>query len=288
MILISGATGQLGSQTVNFLLEKGVAASQISVLARNLEKAEGLKEKGIRVVEGDYDNYTSLLNAFQGVDKLLFISASDIEKRLQQHKNVVEAAKEAGVKHVIYTSFLRKNETNSPLKKLAEAHIFTENLLKESELSYTIVKDNLYLDFIPFFIGDVLNTGSIYMPAGNGKISAALRSEMAEALATIISTTGHENKIYNFTNTEAFSYADVANAISEITGKTIKYVSPTVDEFTKTLLNAGVPAAAVAITADFAIATEQDELSLVSHDLEKLIGRKPTSLKDSLKAVYGR
>lgn len=287
-ILITGATGHLGGLVINSLLEKGIKANEISALVRNAEKAEALKNKGIILKIGDYNDYASLVEAFKGTDKLLFVSGSDLTSRLSQHENVVKAAKEAGVKHVVYTSFQRRNETEtSPLGLLAKSHLDTEKWLKESGLDYTILKNNLYMDYIPSFIGDkVLETATIYLPAGNGKVSAALRSEFAEATANILASPGHENKSYDFTNVEAYSYGEVAKYISEITGKNIQYVSPGVDEFTQTLTNAGVPAEAIGVLSSFSVAQKQGDLDLTSSDLENLLGRKPTTLKTFLETVY--
>lgn len=289
MILITGATGHYGTTVINSLLQKGIKAHQISALVRDLEKAEDLKNKGIRIKVGDYSDYESLVDAFEGTDTLLFISGTDIASRLHQHENVVRAAKSVGIQHIVYTSFQRRDETDSsPLGLLAHSHLLTEKWLKESGLAYTVLKNNLYMDFLPSFIGEkVLETGVIYLPAGNGKISVALRSEYAEATANIlVEPARHRNKMYDFTNVEAFGYDQVANYISEITGKTIQYHSPTVDEFTQTLAKAGVPSEGIDILSSFSVAQEQGELDVTSTDLENLLGRKPTTLKAYLETVY--
>ena len=154
MILVTGATGQFGKSTINSLLERGISSSNIVALVRDEEKAVALKKQGVALRTGDYDNYTSLVNAFNGVEKLLFVSGSDLFKRGTQHQNIVSAAKEAGVKHIIYTSFLGKDETeSSPLWLVIESHLKTEAWLKESGLDYTILKNTLYMDFIPAFFG---------------------------------------------------------------------------------------------------------------------------------------
>ncbi len=284
MILVTGATGHFGKEVINFLLKKGIEARQISALARSPEKVQDLEAKGINIIAGDYNDYASLVTAFKGVDKLLFISSSDIAHRLQQHKSVVNAAKEAAVNHVVYTSFQRKDETEkSPLYGFIKVHILTDKWLKESGLTYTILKNNVYMDFIPFFIGnDVLETGTIYLPAGNGKTSFALRSEMAEAAAGILASSGHENKVYDFTNTEAYSYADVAKYITEATGKEINYVSPTVEEYTQASANTGISPLNISV----ALGQAQGELDTTSYDLGNLLGRKPTILQDYLKTIY--
>jgi NAD(P)H dehydrogenase (quinone) len=287
MILVTGATGHFGNLTINFLLKQGVSANQISALVRNADKAQDLKAKGVNLIIGDYNDYTSLVEAFSGVDKLLFISGNDIPNRLDQHERVVKAAKEASVGHVIYTSGERKDETpNSPLWLFAKAHFETERLLRESGLTYTILKNGLYMDFIPFFIGDVLKTETIYLPAAEGKVSFALRSEMAEAAANVLASDGHQNKIYDFVNTESYSYDDVAMHISEITGKNIKYISPTPEEFTEALSKAdgSIPEDFVGIV----LAQAQGDGDVISHDLENLLGRKLTTLRSFLQEVYSK
>ncbi|MDR3712066.1 MAG: SDR family oxidoreductase [Puia sp.] len=288
MIAVTGATGQFGRIVIQFLLRKGFRKDQIAALTRNEEKPSELKGLGLSIIKGDYDDYASLVGAFTGVNKLLFVPGRELRNRLQQNENVINAAREAGVHHVVYASFERKNETDSsPLRMIAEAHLLTEKLLKESGLTYTVLKNNLYMDLIPDFIGkDILQTGTIYLPAGDGKVSAALRSDMAGAAAEVLISAGHENKVYDITNTEAYSYADIAKCLSEITGKTINYISPAPEEFAEALRKAGVSPRVAEITMGFALAQEQGDLDMVSDDLANLIKRKPVSLKDYLKHFY--
>ncbi|MGG7468780.1 SDR family oxidoreductase [Chryseobacterium arthrosphaerae] len=289
-ILITGATGHLGKETIKFLLNKGIPADQISALVRDENKATDLKEKGINLIVGDYENYASLVTAFKDIDKLFFVSSSDVPNRTPQHKNVVEAAKEASVKHVVYTSAL----SNVPIDKsiiafVAEAHIKTEQWLEESGLSHTLLRNNLYMDLVPQFISDkVLETGSIFLPAGNGKTAFVTRAEMAEAAAVVLTTEGHVGKTYNITNLQAYTYQDVADNLTEITGKKISYVSPTAEEFTKALKNAGVPEEMIGGFTAFALAQAKDEFNVTGDDLVGLLGRKPTTLKDFLTIIYGK
>jgi len=196
MILVTGSTGAFGSNAIDYLLEKGLEASMISALVRDLEKAEDLKNKGIQVRKGDYNDYGSLVSAFQGVDKLLFVSGSDIEIREAQHQNLVKAAKEAKVNHIVYTSFVRKeNIENSEIGFLQDTHIKTEQWIKESGITYTILQNALYMDMIPMFVGEaVAESGMIALPAESGRCSSVLRTELAEVAANILVTKGHENK----------------------------------------------------------------------------------------------
>jgi NAD(P)H dehydrogenase (quinone) len=287
-ILITGATGKFGTSTINFLLEKGVQAKDITAFIRDKNLGDDLITKGITLKTGDYSDYFSMVHAFKGMHKLLLISGSDVAKRTSQHENAVKAAKEAGVKHVIYTSFQRKNETSlSPVALVAEAHIKTEKWLKESGMDYTIMKNNLYMDGLPGFLGDkILENCVIFQPAGDGKTAYTLRDDMAEAAAVILTGDGHENKEYDITSDRNYSYNDIAEILSRLTGKTIKYVSPSKEEFVKTMSAAGVPVEYIGIFASFAEAIKQGEFEKTSTTLEKLIGRKPTSLESFLKKMY--
>ena len=289
-ILITGATGQLGGAVID-LLTPNSAELKLKALARNPEdeKAKALTAKGVEVVYGDYDKPDSLKEAFKGVDKLYFVSASDIEKRVPQHHNVVNAAREAGVKHIVYTSFARKNETeSSPIYMVAEAHLKTEEWIKASAMTYTILKHNLYMDFVPFFIGENVFETGLYLPAGDGRAALLSRSDMARVGAAVLTGAGHENKEYNVSSDESVSYEDIAGYLSEISGKEVSYTSPDPQEYHNTLKKAGVPEEMIGVSLGFALAAAQGELSETSHIFEELTGKKPLRVKDFLKSVYGK
>jgi NAD(P)H dehydrogenase (quinone) len=287
MILVTGATGPLGNGVVEFLLKK-TPASDIAVLVRDRAKAEVLKARGVEIRQGDYNDYSSLVKAFTGIDQLYFVSGNDIVNRSAQQANVVRAAKEAGIKHALYTSFQRKNETDSsPIALVAKAHLETESALKASGIPYTILKHTLYADILPLFIGDkVLETGVIFQPAGDGKVAFVLRADMAEAAANILTSKGHENKVYEISGGRAWSYQDVAEIISEVSGKPINYVSPTQEVFRQELSKAGVPDQYINLFAGFNEGIRQGEFDHTDPTLEKLLGRKPTSVKEYLKTIY--
>lgn len=286
-LLITGATGQLGKEVLHRLIEKN-GTTTLAALVRNPDKADDLKALGVDIRQGDYNDYASLVAAFEGVSKLYFVSGSDVQVRAQQHENVINAAKEAGVEHVVYTSFLRENETEtSPIAALAEAHIKTEHWLKASGLTYTLLKHSIYLDFVPMFIGDqVTETGVLYFPAGEGKVGFVLRSDMAEVAAMVLTTEGHANQTYDITNEKAVSFGDIAAAISRTTGKDITYVSPSGADYIKTLTEAGVPMQYAGMFAGFGEAFRQGEFAQASTTIERLLGRKPVSMAQFIEQVY--
>jgi NAD(P)H dehydrogenase (quinone) len=287
MIVVTGATGHFGKATIDFLLKKGVLASNISALVRDISKADDLKAKGINIKIGNYDDYASILAAFKNAEKVLLVSGTDITNRQQQQENAVKAAKEAGVKHIVYTSFVRRNETEtSPIAAVAKSHIETEKYIKASGIPYTIMLNSLYADVLPMFVGEkVLETG-IFFPAGDGKTSFATRLDMAEAAASILAGEGHENKEYVVASSSKYSLNDVAAILSELSGKKITYTSPATEVYIETLSKAGVPIEYAGVFAGFGGAIKQGEFDTATSDLEKLIGRKPTALSDYLKSVY--
>lgn len=288
-ILITGATGHLGKATISALLNKGVNAAKIAALVRNEKKAQDLKEMGIKILVADYEDYNSLVKAFACVDQLLFISGSDVMNRNQQQQNVVKAAVEVKVKHVIYTSALNRLPIEqSAISFVSQAHVKTEKWLAESGLNYTILQNSLYADVIPQFIGDVLNTQTIYLPAAQGKTAFVVRTDIAEAAAAVLTSDGHNGKTYKITNTESYTYQNVADIISDITGKSITYISPTVEDFTATLENAGLPAETIGGFTAFALAQANDEFNVTGTDLEVLLNRKPTNLKEYLIDIYAK
>ncbi|MFN8281756.1 MAG: SDR family oxidoreductase [Chitinophagales bacterium] len=284
MILITGATGHLGAATIEHLLKK-ITADKIVAFARNAEKAAALKAKGIKVHIGTFDDTDSLDRAMQGIEKVLLVSGSDAN-RLEQHKNVVNAAKKAGVQHIAYTSLTLKDINTSAVKLFMESHFQTEDYIKESGLTYTFLRNTLYLDGIPLFTGEhVLETG-IFLPCGNGKVGFALRREMAEAAANVLLQNTHNNKTYAITGNELYSYEDVAAALSDLSGKTVQYTNIDATVFTEQLKQLGIPQELVHLLAGIAAYIKNTQLEVASNDLEQLIGRTPATLKDGLKEQF--
>ena len=270
------------------LLEKGIPAKEITALVRDEKKAADLKEAGIAIKIGEYNNYDSLKNALHGVDKLLLISSSEMVDRLTQHKNVINAAKENGVQHIAYTGIDIEDYAKTAIPHVSDIHRDTANYLKEVGITYTILNDTLYADLVPMFAGEkVLETG-VFFPAGDGKTPFVARAEMAEAAAVILSTAGHENKEYAITAEEAYSFAEIATMIADITGKAIAYHKPSVDAYVAQLVSVGVPQGSAEFFAGFGQAIAKGEFDTHRSDLAKLLGRKPQTLKDFLTTIYGK
>ncbi|PTT02188.1 NAD(P)-dependent oxidoreductase [Pedobacter sp. HMWF019] len=291
MILVTGATGQFGSKTIDHLLKKGVKPSEISALVRNVANADHLKSRGIKVKVGDYTDYDSLVKAFQGVEKLLLISSNDreaVENRTAQHINIIKAAKEANIKYVVYTSFVRKtNFENSSIAAFQNSHAQTEAYLIDSDIEYTILQNGIYLEMIPIFAGEkVAETGAILFPAGDGKASYVLREELAEAAAHVLTTEGHGKQIYSLTNSTSVSFGDVATAIGNQLRKDVKYQSLEVGVFESKMKQFGVPDLYIGMFTMWATAQAEGTMDVVNDTLEEFLGRKPTTMPQFIAQVY--
>nr|WKN37248.1 SDR family oxidoreductase [Tunicatimonas sp. TK19036] len=283
-ILVTGATGELGSSVLK-ILSKKLPANQIAVLTRKEEKRMKLEDSGFQAFLGDYDNVSALENAMRNVDTVLLISAGDQGNRMQQHKNVIDSAKKMGVKCIAYTSrSLRERATLE--NQLMLEHFETEDYIQESGLDYTIFRNALYMDVIPIFVGKKVFETGIYQPAGDGKVAFALREEMGEAIANVLLTEKCQNKIYTFTGSEAYSFYDIANALSELSNKKVKYTPVAVPAFKEMMMPTGLPENMVKKIIDFNTDIKNNQEAEITHELEEKLGRKPTSLKDGLKDLF--
>ena len=284
-ILVTGATGHLGNIVVENLLKK-VSAGQISILVRDESKAQALKAKGVTVNIGSYQDIHSLNNAMKGIDKVLLISSSDFNDRIGQHKNVVDAAKQAGVKHILYTGVTLKDIAASPLQPLLQDHFQTEDYIKESGLSFTFLQNSLYAEVIPMFVGeDVLKTG-IFFPAGEGKVPFAVRKDLGEAIAIILAGEGHENKTYHLTASKTYSFADIAAELTTLSGKKVNYTSPEDDAFEDMLKQFGLPEEIVLMFVLFAKGIKNNDFNMADGTLESILGREQTDVRMFLKEAF--
>ncbi|KAN0032847.1 hypothetical protein ACTFIV_006774 [Dictyostelium citrinum] len=295
-ILITGSTGKFGRNSIEFLLSNGVDPKSIIALVRDESKGKQFQDKGINIRIGDYSNEESLIKAFEGIDKLLFISSSDLENRIEHHNNVIKVAKQVGtIKHLVYTSFFRKEEVEksgkSSIDFVGKPHIITEDLIEKSGINYTILQNILYTDFLTeFFFGEKVLENGIFFPAGNGIGNYATRKDMAEAAVNILldenKPSKHSNKKYVISNEESPSFEDAAKILSEISGKTLSYNSPDIATFENTLTGLGVPPIYIQLSIAFGLAIQNNEFNTIKTDLSSLLKRKPTSLKQFLIETY--
>lgn len=280
MILITGASGQLGRLVIDNLLNT-TPANQIVAAVRNPEKVTALAEKGVQVRQADYSDLDSLVAAMQGVEKVLLVSSSEVGQRVEQHRNVIHAAKEAGVTLIAYTSIL--NADTSPLI-LAEEHVATENLLAESGVPHVLLRNGWYSENYTMGLATALAYGVVGC-AGEGKLSTAARADYAAAAATVLVKDGQAGKVYELAGDNAFTLSEYAAAISKVSGKTVAYQNVPEAEYTKILVGAGLPEGFAAILADSETGASKGGLYSDSKDLSTLIGRSTTSIEVSIKAA---
>ena len=272
---VTGATGQLGRLVVEKLKQK-VAADSIVALVRNPAKAADL---GVEARAFDYTQPEILVASLKGIDKLLLISGNEIGQRLPQHKAVVEAAKQAGVKQITYTSILHAD--SSPLG-LAGEHLGTEVAIKESGLTYTILRNGWYTENYTGSAKGAVGAGAFIGNAGDGKIASAARVDYAEAAAVVLAGEGHENKTYELAGDEAYTLTELAEEISRQTGKDIPYNNLTEAEYAGILKSFGLPDGLAEMLADSDTGASKGGLFDDSHVLSALIGRPTTPLAEVL------
>jgi NAD(P)H dehydrogenase (quinone) len=206
MILITGATGNFGNAIIDFMLEKGARLGTIAALVSHRKKADDLLSKGIIVRIGGYDNYANLVDAFERVDKLVLIAGTDLENRVHKIQNIIKAAQQAGVKHIFYTRFDHKDETeNLPLQLVARTRKYTEKVIRESCIPYTIFRNTVYTNTLPFYLPIKVSETGVLFPKVQTTASWILRSYMAEATANLLMSEGHQNKEYYLSNNKSLS-----------------------------------------------------------------------------------
>lgn len=271
---VTGASGHLGRIVVNLLKQKGVG-NDVVALVRSVSKVEDL---AVEAREFDYSKPN--VESLKGVDKLLLISSNELGQRATQHANVIEAAKSAGVKHIIYTSILH---ADSSTLNLAGEHLATEAALKASGITYTILRNGWYTENYTGSVGGAVAAGAFIGSAGDGKISSAARADFAEAAAVVLTSAGHEGKVYELAGDVAYTLSDLAAEISKQTGKDIPYNNLPETEYAKILKSFGLPDAFADAIASWDVGASKGDLFDDAHVLSGLIGRKTTDLATTLK-----
>lgn len=281
MIAITGATGQLGQLVIDHLL-KTVSASQLVAIVRNPAKAQALTDQGIVVRQGDYTDEAGLKSALQGVEKLLLISGSEVGQRTVQHRNIINAAKAAGVKFIAYTSLLHADK--SPLGLHVE-HVETEKMIAESGIAYTLLRNGWYTENYLASAPPAIEHGVFIGAAGDGKIASATRADYAAAAAQVMSSEGHAGKVYELAGDNAWTLSELAAELSKQSGKNVSYQNLSEADFAAALKGVGLPAGLADMLADSDVGASKGGLFDDSRTLSKLIQRPTTALSDSVKSI---
>lgn len=280
MILVTGATGQLGRLVINALLEK-TPASNIVAAVRDVSKAADLAALGVTVRQADYAVPATLDTALQGVSKVLLISSNELGQRVQQHQNVIDAAVRAGVALFAYTSVLHAD--TSPLG-LAVEHRATEAALRASGLPYTLLRNGWYTQNYTGNLGAALEHGAILGSAKDGRIAAAGRADYAAAAAVVLTSATKPETVYELAGDEAFTLPQLAAEVARQSGKAVVYKDLPEQEYKGFLISVGLPEGLAALLSDSDVGVSKGALEDGSRTLSSLIGRPTLSLADAVKA----
>lgn len=288
-IAITGASGNYGRLAAERLLER-VGADQLILISRNPARLADLAARGCTVRQGDFDDPASLEQAFAGATKLLLISTGRVGKRLPQHRNAIDAAIAASVRHVAYTSFVGVADDNPAL--VIRDHGGTEKMLRESGLAWTALRDSQYSDAMIEAAGpNALASGQWLAATEGGKIAFITRSDCVDCAVEVLAGEGHENRVYDITGPELLGFDDVAAIIQEVAGRPIEFRAVSPDEMYAMFDAIGVPRESrddhVAggfpwcsedmVTFEMAIAS--GHFGVISDDAERLLGRKPETFR---------
>lgn len=277
MTVITAASGKLGQTLASAFAAKGLA-STVKLAVRSPEKLAAQQAQGFAVVAADYDDLASLKAAFAGEDVAVIISGvGPNEARIAQHHNAIEAAKAAGVKRIVYTS--ATNPAATSRFDWAKAHVATEAELKASGIAYTILRDNSYFSNNDPLFANAKQSGVLPFTGIAAKVAYVSHEDVADAIVGAVTGTGHENKVYELSGSEAWSAIDLAAILSEVTGKQISALDVPVSAFEDQFRAMGLPEFVATGVGSFYAALGAGEYAATSHDVETLAGRPSTSAK---------
>ena len=278
MIAVTGATGQLGRLVIKALVEKGAGAKTVA-LARSPEKAADL---GVPARAFDYSKVETLGPALEGVDTLLLISSSEVGQRAAQHANVIEAAKQAGVGQIVYTSLLKAD--TSPIS-LAEEHRQTEAALKASGIAFTILRNNWYTENYTGSLKGAVENGAVVGSVGTAKVATASRADLAEATANVVlDAAGHAGKVYELAGVP-YTLGELAAEAARQSGKPVAYNDLPQADYAALLKSFGLPEPVAQLISSADVDASKGAFYDDSGDLERLLGRPATPLADAVKAA---
>jgi NAD(P)H dehydrogenase (quinone) len=277
-ILVTGATGKLGSKVVESLL-KSIPASELAVSVRNPEKAEGLRARGVEVRQGDFDRPETLDNAFTGIDRLLIISADgDNETRIHQHTNAVQAANRAGIKFIAYTSLANATESKN---LMASPHVATEAAIIKTGIPYSFLRNNWYLENEIGSIQGAMGGAPWVTSAGEGKVGWALQQDYADAAAAVLVGNGHENTVYELSG-PLLTQEELASTLGNVLGKEVPVQQVSDEKYAEIMKGLGLPDFVIPIVVGIQESIRNGSLEVESNDFEKILGRSVTPINEAL------
>lgn len=276
MYAVTGATGQLGRLVIASLLERA-AATDIVALVRDPSRAADLAERGVEVRPFDYDAPDRLAAPLAGVKRLLLISSDDVARRIEQHRAVINAAASISLELIAYTSIIHA-DTN-PIS-LAESHRQTERMIAAAGLSYAILRNSWYIENYLMGADAAIEHGILLGSTGGGLISAASRADYAAAAAAVLTDDPAESRVYELAGDEPFKLADLADVLSEASGRSVVYRDLTESEYGQALASTGVPAGFAAALAEYSAKAARGILADNSRALSRLIGRPTERMRD--------
>jgi NAD(P)H dehydrogenase (quinone) len=281
-LLVTGASGHLGRRVLELLIEQG--AGPIIATTRDPARLQAFALPGVELRQADFDDAQSLSQAFAGAARALLISTDAIDRpgrRLTQHKRAVDALAAAGVQHVVYTSL--PNPVGS-LVTIAGDHAGTEAALAESALDYTILRNNLYTDYLLYDLPAALASGELVDARGEGAVSYVTREDCARtAAAALADRNTRGRRMLDVSGPEALTGAQIAALISELAGRPIRHVSVPQDALVRGMVQHGLPQPLAEIYASFHASSARGDLSAVTDTVARLTGQPPQSVRDFLR-----
>lgn len=279
-LLITGASGHLGRLVIDRLLARGVAPSDIVAGARDPQKIVDLQARGVRVARVDYDGPASVVAAMDGVDRVLLISGSEVGRRIPQHQAVIDAAANANVQLLAYTSVTRADTTSL---LLAPDHLATERAIAASGVPAVILRNNWYTENFTPALEQARQTGILAASVGEGRIPAASRADYADAAAAVLLSDGHAGKTYELAGDTALDHHQIAAAMAQVLGREVVYLPLTTERHLAALNQAGLDDATAGFITGIDASIRAGELDITDHTLADLIGRPTTPITETLR-----
>ncbi|BEL06287.1 SDR family oxidoreductase [Actinoplanes sichuanensis] len=278
-VLVLGATGALGRLVLTELRKRGLTATDITAAGRKKDVLDALAADGYRTAQVELGDAEQVRAAVTGHDQVVLISGIDPD-RVQQHRHVIDAAKDAGVRHFYYTSGLRVDDPSYPL---GADHIATEDAITASGLTYTIMRNAWYIENYIQAMHGAAQTGVFTAAVGDGRIAPASRQDLAEALAVTVTTDGHDDRTYHLSGDRDYTYHDIAAAMTEVLGTPVRYQPVTGEQYQAILTGAGVDEGTAAFLAVLDGNIGAGIQAHTGDQLTRLIGRRTTPLADGLR-----